>query len=65
MAVEKDQNPGGRFGATSKTALPIWPIYQEIGQNGLNWQDFYFFNCHGCQTLIFYEILCYLSPPTS
>ena len=38
MAIEKKQNPGGRFGATSQTALPIWPIYQEIRQNGLNWQ---------------------------
>ena len=27
----KKSNPGGRFGATSQTALPIWPIYQEIG----------------------------------
>jgi hypothetical protein len=28
--VEKNQNPGGRFGATSKRALPIqpvWPIF--------------------------------------
>jgi hypothetical protein len=22
----------------SSKALTIWPIYQEIGQNGLNWQ---------------------------
>ena len=21
--------------------MPIWPIYQEIGQNGLNWQCFF------------------------
>ena len=34
----KNQNPEGRFGATSYTELPIWPIYQEIRQNGLNWQ---------------------------
>ena len=35
--VENWKNPGGRFGATSLTALPIWPNYQEIRQNGLNW----------------------------
>ena len=28
MGIEKNRNPGGRFGATSYTALPIWPIYQ-------------------------------------
>ena len=28
-------------------------------------QDFVFFNCHGCQTFIFYEIHCYLSPTKS
>ena len=38
MAIEKDQNPGGCFGATSQTALPIQPIHQENGSNGLNWQ---------------------------
>ena len=26
---------------------------------------FWFFNCHGCQTFILYEIHCYLSPPKS
>jgi hypothetical protein len=26
MAIEKNQNPGGHFGATS---MPIQPIYQE------------------------------------
>ncbi len=28
MAIEKNQNPGGRFGATSQTALPIWLILE-------------------------------------
>ena len=28
-------------------------------------QDFDFFNCHGCQTFILYEICYYLSPPKS
>ena len=53
------------------------PIYQETGQNGLNWQCclagsskttpriLIFFNCHGCQTFISYKIHCYLSPPKS
>ena len=35
MAIEKNQYPGGRFGATSYIALPIQPIYLA---NGLNWQ---------------------------
>ena len=34
----KNQNPVGHFGATSKTALPIQPIHQENGPNGLYWQ---------------------------
>ena len=34
----KNQNPGGRFGATSQTARPIWPIHHKNGPNGLNWQ---------------------------
>ena len=34
----KNQNPGGRFGTTSWTALPIQPIYRENGPNGQNWQ---------------------------
>ena len=34
---QKNQNPGGRFGATSLTALPIQPIHLENGPNGLNW----------------------------
>ena len=32
-------------------------------QNGP--KDFDFFNCHGCQTFILYEIHCYQSPPKS
>ena len=36
MAIEKNQNPVGRFGATSKTVLPIQPIQHENGPNGLN-----------------------------
>ena len=35
LAIEKNQNPGGRFGATSQTALPIWPNFEV---NGLDWQ---------------------------
>ena len=31
-----NENPGGRFGATSLTALSIQPIYRENGSNGLN-----------------------------
>ena len=38
MTIEKNPNPGGHFEATSLTALPIQPIYQENGPNGLNWQ---------------------------
>ena len=34
----KNQNSGGRFGATSWTALPIQPIYLKIGPNWPNWQ---------------------------
>jgi hypothetical protein len=37
MAIEKNQNPGGRFGATSLTVLPIqhiWPNFSiVIGAN--------------------------------
>ena len=40
MAIEKNQNSGGRFGATSSTALPILPIQGENGPNLLNWQCF-------------------------
>ena len=38
MAIEKIKNRGGRFGATSYTALPIQHVYLENGPNGLNWQ---------------------------
>ena len=39
MAIEKkNQNPGDRFGATSKTALPIQPIYLKNDPNWPNWQ---------------------------
>ena len=34
MAIEKNQNPGSPFGATSLTALPIWP---NVEVNGLDW----------------------------
>ena len=34
----KNQNPGGRVGATSQTALPIQPIYLKIGPNWPNRQ---------------------------
>ena len=56
MAIEKNQNPGIRFGATSYTTLPIWPNFEV---NGLDWQCFLagsskkapriliFFNCMG------------------
>ena len=48
MAIEKNQNPGGRIGATCLTALPIWPIWPNFEVNGLDWlqngpQDFDFF----------------------
>ena len=71
----KNQNPGGRFGATSKTALPIQPILADFLVNGPNWQcslagssktapqDFDFFNCHGCRMFILNEIHCYPKPP--
>ena len=38
MALEKNQNPGSPFGATSKTTLPIWPIWPNFEVNGLDWQ---------------------------
>ena len=38
MAIEKNQTPGSRFGATSYTALPIWPIWPNFEVNGLDWQ---------------------------
>ena len=38
MAIEKNQNPGGRFGATRKTALPIQPIWPIFAVNGMDWQ---------------------------
>ena len=34
----KNQNPGGRFGATSQTALPIQPIWPIFLVDRLNWQ---------------------------
>ena len=37
-SIEKNQNPGGRLGATSKTALPIQPIWPIFVVNGLDWQ---------------------------
>ena len=33
----KNQNPGSTLGATSKTALPIQPIYLKFGPNWPNW----------------------------
>ena len=61
-----------RFPHTFTTAnlahLPQWAKGAELEvqfscelQNGP--QDFIFFNCHGCQTIILAEIHCYLSPP--
>ena len=38
IAIEKNQNSVGRFGATSQTALPIQPIYHKNEPNGLDWQ---------------------------
>ena len=38
MAIEKNQNPGSRFGATIYRALPIWPIWPNFEVNGLDWQ---------------------------
>ena len=35
---KKNQNSGSRFGATSYTALPIWPIWPNLKVNGLDWQ---------------------------
>ena len=34
----KNQNPGGRFGAASQTALPIQSIWPNFLVNGPNWQ---------------------------
>ena len=36
MTVEKNQNPGGRFGATIQTAPPIQPILPAFLVNGPN-----------------------------
>ena len=38
MAIEKNQNPGVHFGATSQTALPIQPIWPIFLMDRLNWQ---------------------------
>ena len=38
MAIEKNQNPGGGFGAIRWTSLPIQPIWPIFVMNGLNWQ---------------------------
>ena len=45
-------------------------VYQEMRQNGLNWQYCLAGSSrtalgHGCQTFSLYEIHCYLSPPKS
>ena len=70
----KNQNPGGRFGAASLTALPIQPIWPIFAVNRLKWQCclagsskmapriLIFFNCHGCRFFILCEIHCYLCP---
>ena len=70
----KNKNPGGRFGASSSTALPIHPILPDFLVNGPNWQCCWagsfkmasriwiVFNCPGCQILILWEIHCYLCP---
>ena len=34
----KNKNLGSCFGANSKTALPIWPIWPNFEINGLDWQ---------------------------
>ena len=36
--MKKNQNPGSRFGATSLTALQIWPIWPSFEVNGQDWQ---------------------------
>ena len=74
MSVEKNQNPGGRFGANSQTTMPILPIWLIFAVNGLDWQCclagsskrapriLIFFNCHGCSIFILCEIHCYFCP---
>jgi hypothetical protein len=37
-SLKKKSNPGGRFGFTSLTALPIQPIHHKNGPNGLHLQ---------------------------
>ena len=39
MAIEKNKNPGRRFGATSWTAVPIQPIWPIFEVNGLDWHS--------------------------
>ena len=61
----KNQNPGGCFGATSQTALPIQPILPNFLVNRPNLQcpqDFIFFNYPGCRIFILFEIHCYFCP---
>ena len=38
LQLKKNQNPRGRFGATSKTTLPIQPIWPILVVNWLDWQ---------------------------
>ena len=38
MAIEKNQNPWGPFGATRQTALPIQPIWLIFLVDRLKWQ---------------------------
>ena len=53
----KNQNPEGRFWATS-------PFTLEMGQiavsSKMSPRILIFFNCHGCQTFMLAEIYCYL-----
>ena len=77
MAIWKKSKSWGPFwsyqlNSTANSAhLPRkWAKWAELAvlfswyfQNGR--QDFEFFNCHGCQTFILYEIYCYRSPPKS
>ena len=66
--LKKSKSSGQVWSTANLAHLPQWAKGAELEvqfscelQNGP--QDFIFFNCHGCQTIILAEIHCYLSPP--
>ena len=56
MEILKNQNPWGRFGATSQTALPIQPIWPVFEVDGLDWHCCLAGSCKTAPRILIFSI---------